>query len=76
MSKDDDIARQSNPLEALQFISAAASYGNLGLFIGAGLSKAVLNDVNEIALSWGQLLERGSITEGVDFSAIRKASEL
>ena len=36
--------------EALVFLSKSASYGNLGAFIGAGFSKAVLNDsADEIA---------------------------
>ena len=44
--------------ELLEFIFNASRYGNLGLFVGAGFSKAVLNDDdNEIALSWGDLLE-------------------
>jgi len=38
--------------EVLTFISKSASYGNLGLFVGAGFSKAVLNDPMKIALSW------------------------
>ena len=38
--------------EVLKFISNSASFGNLGAFIGAGFSKAVLNDeFDEIALS-------------------------
>jgi hypothetical protein len=41
-----------------KFIFEASKYGNLGLFVGAGFSKAVLNDDDsEIALSWGALLE-------------------
>lgn len=59
--------------EVLEFISSAASYGNLGLFVGAGLSKAVLNDdLVEIALSWGQLLERASAKLDVEYSEISK----
>ncbi|MFO6418938.1 SIR2 family NAD-dependent protein deacylase [Hylemonella sp. W303a] len=59
--------------EALRFISDSASYGNLGAFIGAGFSKAVLNDeINEIALSWGELLEKASGKLGVDYGAISK----
>lgn len=55
------------------FISDSASYGNLGAFIGAGFSKAVLNDeINEIALSWGDLLERASKKLDVDYNAIWK----
>jgi hypothetical protein len=59
--------------EVLRFISDSASYGNLGAFIGAGFSKAVLNDeFNEIALSWGKLLEKASEKLGVDYGAIWK----
>jgi SIR2-like protein len=57
--------------EVLEFISRSASYGNLGGFIGAGFSKAVLNDgINEIALSWGQLLESCAKKLKVDYGAI------
>ena len=59
--------------QVLTFISDSASYGNLGAFIGAGFSKAVLNDdINEIALSWGDLLEGASKRLDVDYSAIWK----
>lgn len=59
--------------EVLGFLSKSASYGNLGAFIGAGFSKAVLNDdTNEVALSWGDLLERISGKLGVDYEAICK----
>jgi hypothetical protein len=43
--------------EALALISKSSIYGNLGLFIGAGMSMAILNDDwNEVALSWKQLI--------------------
>lgn len=43
--------------EALKLISKASIYGNLGLFIGAGMSMAILNDEwHEVALSWKQLI--------------------
>ena len=59
--------------EVLIFISKSVSYGNLGAFIGAGFSKAVLNDdLTEIALSWGELLERSAKKMGVDYEAIEK----
>ncbi len=59
--------------QVLTFISDSASYGNLGTFIGAGFSKAVLNDdINEIALSWGDLLEKASEKLDVDYNAIWK----
>jgi hypothetical protein len=43
--------------EAIKLISKASLYGNLGLFIGAGMSMAILNDDwNIVALSWRQLI--------------------
>ena len=57
----------------LRFISKATSYGNLGLFIGTGFSKAVLNDNDsQIALSWGELLEQVSEKLEIDYEAIQK----
>jgi SIR2-like domain len=59
--------------EALKFISKSASFGNLGLFIGAGFSKAVMNSKhNTIALSWGELLSKCTENLGIDFNAICK----
>jgi hypothetical protein len=59
--------------EVLTFISKSASYGNLGAFIGAGFSKAVLNDeLHEIALSWGELLKQASKKLNVDYDKINK----
>lgn len=59
--------------EVLRFISDSASYGNLGAFIGAGFSKAVLNDkFDEIALSWGDLLKTASSKLGVNYDDICK----
>lgn len=59
--------------EVLTFISRSASYGNLGAFIGAGFSKAVVNDgTNDIALSWGELLANVAKTLSVDYEEIRK----
>ncbi len=43
--------------QALKKISQSSIYGNLGLFIGAGMSMAILNDEwNRIALSWKELI--------------------
>lgn len=57
----------------LKFLSKSASFGNLGLFVGAGFSKAVLNDDgSEIALSWGDLLTKSSENLGVDYKNIWK----
>lgn len=59
--------------EVLVFISRSASYGNLGTFIGAGFSKAVLNEgFNDIALSWGELLAAVARSLDVDYNEIRK----
>lgn len=59
--------------EVLTFIAHAASYGNLGAFIGAGFSKAVLNDENsEIALSWRDLLKQAATRLRIDYDAIWK----
>jgi hypothetical protein len=59
--------------EVLTFISKSASYGNLGLFVGAGFSKAVLNDpMMKIALSWGELLEQAAKKLGVNYEEINK----
>lgn len=59
--------------EVLEFLSYSATYGNLGAFVGAGFSKAVLNDgFDDIALSWGELLEKVSDELGVKYGDIRK----
>lgn len=43
--------------DALELISKSSVYGNLGLFIGTGMSMAILNnEVDEIALSWKELI--------------------
>lgn len=59
--------------EVLRFISNSASFGNLGVFIGAGFSKAVLNDeFDYIALSWGELLNEVAKKLGIDYNTIQK----
>lgn len=59
--------------EVLKFLADSAIYGNLGAFIGAGLSKAVLNDdIDNIALSWGELLEQVAGDLEIDYKAIKK----
>lgn len=63
----------TNKQDVYKFISSSAIYGNLGLFIGTGFSKAVLNDdKNQVALSWGELLEKISHSLDVDFEALEK----
>lgn len=54
----------------LDFVFASSKYGNLGLFVGAGFSKAVLNGEDEIALSWGKLLEIAAKKLKVDYSSL------
>lgn len=59
--------------EVFDFLAGSAVYGNLGAFIGAGLSKAVLNDeLEDIALSWGELLEQVAGDLDVDYKEINK----
>lgn len=59
--------------EVLEFLSHSATYGNLGAFIGAGFSKAVLNDgFDDIALSWGELLEKVSEALDVTYDHVRR----
>ena len=54
MIKDKEILSRQ---DALKLISKASIYGNLGLFVGAGMSMAILNDDwSEVALSWKQLI--------------------
>ncbi len=44
-------------IDVLKLVSKSSTYGNLGLFIGAGMSMAILNNEwNEVALSWKQLI--------------------
>jgi hypothetical protein len=60
--------------DVLGFVATSATYGNLGLFIGAGFCKAVLNEPESlgIALSWGELLDKASQKMGVDYGTIDK----
>lgn len=52
--------------EVLQFLFESSNYGNLGLFIGAGFSKAVFSSQEDVTLSWGDLLFKASEILGVD----------
>jgi hypothetical protein len=53
--------------EVLEFLFESSTYGNLGLFIGAGFSKAVFAyEEEEVALSWGDLLVKVSKSMGVE----------
>ena len=58
--------------DVLNFLASSTSYGNLGLFVGAGFSKAVLNEASgdEIALSWGDLLEKAAKRMQVKYASL------
>ena len=58
--------------EVLELLSKSVSYGNLGAFIGAGFSKSVLNTKNEVALSWGELLNQASTSMGIKYDEVEK----
>jgi len=54
--------------DVLGFIHESSNFGNLGLFIGSGFCKAILNDdYEEVALSWGELLQKTAKTMGVPY---------
>lgn len=62
--------------ELLKYISKSSSYGNLGLFVGAGFCKAVLNDGRRnIALSWGELLERSAHAMNLEYDDLLSICE-
>lgn len=53
---------------AYEKIAEGVLYGNLGIFVGAGLPMAIMNDTGEsLALSWPQLLEKCAEYYGIDF---------
>ena len=63
MKKEPEITRE----DVIQKISESSIYGNLGLFIGAGMSMAILNDDwNKIALSWKELIFTCASNFGID----------
>jgi hypothetical protein len=68
------LSKEPSREEVLTFLAHATSYGNLGLFIGAGFSKAVLNEASEdeIALSWGDLLKKAAKKMGVKYESVGK----
>jgi len=58
---------------AFDKIAEGVIYGNLGLFVGAGLSMAIMNkDEEPIALSWHSLLEKCADYFEINFSQIMK----
>lgn len=54
----------------LEDLASSSIYGNLGVFAGAGVSMAIMNNGWEtIALSWGQLLDKASSKFDIDFNS-------
>jgi hypothetical protein len=68
------LASLTNREDVLTLVATSAFYGNLGLFIGAGFSKAVLGETSHhsVALSWGELLRAAAIRMDVDYDLISK----
>src|SRR5436190_1782534 len=67
------MAKISSRTDAYSFLARAAIYGNLGLFIGAGFSKAVLNKPGGATpLSWRDLLAAAANLLEVDFDQFEK----
>jgi hypothetical protein len=59
--------------EVLRFLFHASNYGNLGLFIGAGFSKAIFSaEEDNVALSWSELLKAASEKMDVDLSKLKR----
>lgn len=52
--------------EVLEKLFNSYIYGNLGMFIGAGFSKAITVDSTSEALGWNQLIEKVSINLNID----------
>ncbi len=62
-----------NRNDVLDIIISSSLYGNLGLFIGAGVSKTVLTDIDSsLALSWKQLIEKIAQQLQLDYDSITK----
>jgi hypothetical protein len=70
MDSASRLPKQPSRNDVLTFLSGSSRYGNLGLFIGAGFSKAVLGP--EVALSWGELLRKVAEQMGVDYASLPK----
>lgn len=59
--------------QILRFISTSTSYGNLGLFVGTGFCKAILNGgFDEIVLSWEELLKKSAKQLNINYARIAK----
>jgi len=60
-----------NKKELFELIAESSIYGNLGLFIGAGLPMAILNNgLETIALSWKQLIAKCANDLKIDFETL------
>ena len=72
-TKMDTLSAAPSKSELFDFISYSSDFGNLGLFIGSGFSKSVLNnEFNYIALSWDALLTKGAEKFEIEYSKIKK----
>lgn len=72
-TKMDTLSATPSKSELFDFISYSSDFGNLGLFIGSGFSKSVLNnEFKYIALSWDELLKKGAEKFEIEYSEIKK----
>lgn len=60
--------------DVIKIIAKSSIYGNLGLFIGAGMSKAILDDdwIGPTALSWKELIYKCAEAFEIDFDKVQK----
>lgn len=67
----------SSRKEVLKFIAKSSIYGNLGLFVGAGLSMAVVNleGWDNVALSWEELIKKCAKSFGIEISNFIKSGQ-
>lgn len=66
-----DISIPLKRKDVLRKLFDAATFGNLGIFIGAGFSKAVVNtEAEDIALSWGELLRSAASIMEIDLGSL------
>lgn len=70
---DTNLSESPTREEIMEFLFESSSYGNLGLFVGAGFSRAVVDtEQKQIALGWGQLLENASKKMKVSFAKLKQ----
>ncbi|WP_439696922.1 SIR2 family protein [Mucilaginibacter sp. AW1-7] len=70
------IEHAENRANVLKFIAQSSIYGNLGLFIGTGLSMAIMNtEDTEIALSWGKLIQKCAGDLKLDLESIQSPGQ-